>query len=170
MTNDILTALDRGDVTFLTLLDLSAAFDTIDHSLLYRILSHNFGITGTTLSWFQTYLTDRTQSITISNKTSSPASLSFGVPQGSVLGPILFIMYTQPLHSLIQRNAISDQAFADDTQLYQSCKPKQAEQTLQTMQTCIRDVKTWMTDHKLKLNETSLSDLKLLVTYYRQIV
>ena len=153
VTNDILTALDSGDVTFLTLLDLSAAFDTIDHSLLYHILSHNYGITGTALTWFQSYLTDRTQSVTINNTTSSPASLSFGVPQGSVLGPILFIMYTQPLHSLIQSNSISDQAFADDTQLYKSCRPKQADQTLLTMQICITDVKSWMTDHKLKLND-----------------
>ena len=153
VTNDILTALDRGDVTFLTLLDLSAAFDTIDHFLLYHILSHNYGISGTALTWFKNYLTDRTQSVNINNTTSSSTPLSFGVPQGSVLGPILFIMYTQPLHALIQRNSLSDQAFADDTQLYQSCNPKHTDQALQTMQACISDVKSWMTDHKLKLND-----------------
>ena len=153
VTNDILTALDRGDVTFLTLLDLSAAFDTIDHTLLFDILSHNYGITGTALTWFQSYLTHRTQSVSINNHSSSPAALSFGVPQGSVLGPILFIMYTQPLHSLILRHSMLDQSFADDTQIYTSCKPTQANDTIQNIQACISDVKDWMTDHRLKLND-----------------
>jgi len=86
--NDILTALDRGDVTFLNLLNLSAAFDTIDHTLVYHILSHNYGISGTALSWFQSYITNCTQSVTINNLSSSSSPLSFRVPQGSVLGPI----------------------------------------------------------------------------------
>ena len=153
VTNDIRTALDKGDITFLTLLDLSAAFDTIDHSLLFHILSHTYGISGTALSWIQSYLTNRSQSVTIINLSSSPSRLSFGVPQGSVLGPILFIMYTQPLHSLIQSHSISDQSYADDTQLYKSCKPKDTSQTLQSMQKCIADVKSWMTQHRLKLND-----------------
>ena len=153
VTNDILTALDRGDITFLTLLDLSAAFDTIDHTLLFQILSHRYGITGTALRWFQSYLTHRTQSVNIQNVTSSPASLIFGVPQGSVLGPILFIMYTQPLHSLILTHSVLDQSFADDTQIYTSCKPRQATETIQNLQSCISDIKDWMTDHRLKLND-----------------
>ena len=153
VTNDILTALDKGDVSFLTLLDLSAAFDTIDHTLLLHILTHVYGISDTALAWFQSYLTNRIQSISINNYTSSPASLMYGVPQGSVLGPILFIMYTQPLHSLIQQHSLHDQSFADDTQMYQSCKPCLADRMLQTMQTCITEVKSWMTDHKLKLND-----------------
>ena len=153
VTNDILTALDKGDVTILTLLDLSAAFDTIDHTLLFDILEHTYGITDTALSWFKSYLTNRTQSVTVENFKSSSSPLSFGVPQGSVLGPILFIMYTQPLHTLIQSHSISDQAFADDTQLYKSCKPSHLQNTLDTMQTCITDVKSWMTQHKLKLND-----------------
>ena len=153
VTNDILTALDRGDVTFLTLLDLSAAFDTIDHSLLYKILSHTYGISGTALSWIQSYLTHRTQSVTINNISSDSSPLSFGVPQGSVLGPILFIMCTQPLHSLIHSFSLSDQSFADDTQLYTSCKPKDTQHAIQTMQACITEIKCWMTEHKLKLND-----------------
>ena len=153
ITNDLLTALDNGDITFLTLLDLSAAFDTIDHSLLFKILYQTYGISNTALSWIKSYLSNRSQTVSVNNCLSSPAALTFGVPQGSVLGPILFIMYTQPLHTLVQQHVMNDQSFADDTQIYQSCKPKDSEQTLQTMQSCITQVKSWMTDHKLKLND-----------------
>ena len=153
VTNDIQTALDTGDITVLTLLDLSAAFETIDYSILLDILVSSYGITGTALTWFKSYLTNRTQSVNIDNHTSQSSPLAFGVPQGSVLGPVLFIMYTKPLHTLIQTHSIQDQSFADDTQIYQSCKPHLASETLFSLQTCIKDVKTWMTNHKLKLND-----------------
>ena len=81
VTNNILTTLDRGDISFLILLDLSAAFDTIDHALLFEILSNTYGITDTALSWFKSYLTNRTQSVTINNLTSQKTSLVYGVPQ-----------------------------------------------------------------------------------------
>ena len=151
--NDLLIALDNGDVAFLTLLDLSAAFDTIDHSLLFQILSHSYGISGTALSWIKTYLLDRSQSVVINNHLSSPAPISYGVPQGSVLGPILFIMYTQSLHALIKQHSLHDQSFADDTQVYHSCKPQNTKQTIQSIQGCLTDIKSWMIDHKLKLND-----------------
>ena len=89
MMNDILHALDNGDVTVVTLLDLSAAFDTIDHNILCQRLEHLYGISGTPLNWFRSYLSNRTQTVTINNKLSQPTLLKFGVPQGSVLGPIL---------------------------------------------------------------------------------
>ena len=79
--------------------------------------------------------------------------LNFGVPQGSVLGPILFILYTKPLTTLIRRHSISNQSFADDTQLHDSCRPDQIDTSVQGMQDCISDVKTWMTSNKLKLND-----------------
>ena len=90
--NDILHALDNGDVTVVTLFDLSAAFDTIDHNILYQRLEHLYGISGAPLNWFRSYLSDRTQTVTINNKLPQPTLLNFGVPQGSVLGPILFIL------------------------------------------------------------------------------
>ena len=97
MMNDILHVLDNGDVTVVTLLNLSAAFDTIDHNILCQRLEHLYGISGTPLNWFRSYLSNRTQTVTINNKLSQPTLLNFGVPQGSVLGPILFILYTKPL-------------------------------------------------------------------------
>ena len=93
--NDVLHALDNGDVSLLTLLDLSAAFDIIDHNILLQRLEHLYGISGTPLNWFRFYLSNRTQTVIINNKLSQPSMLNFGVPQGSVLGPILFILYTK---------------------------------------------------------------------------
>ena len=123
MMNDILHALISGDVTVVTLLDLSAAFDTIDHNIICQRLKHLYGISGTPLSWFKSYLSNRTHIVTINNKISQPTLLNFGVPQGSVLGPILFILYPKPLITLIRRHSISNQSFADDTQLHDSCRP-----------------------------------------------
>ena len=102
--NDLLTDLDSGKICILTLLGLSAAFATIDqHILLYR-LEHTFGISNSTLSWFRSYLSDRTQIVTVNGLRSDEAPLSSGVPQGSVLGPVLFVLYTQPLFELIEKH------------------------------------------------------------------
>ena len=92
-TNDILRSIDSGSITILTILDLSAVFDTIDHSTLLKRLSVNFGISRTALTWFLSYLTDRCQSVLIDGNYSSDFNLMYGVPEGSVVGPVLFKMY-----------------------------------------------------------------------------
>ena len=123
MTNDILLALGSGNVSLLTLLDLSAAFDTTDHCLLHDKLQNMYGISGTALSWFSSYLTNRTQSVIVNDHISQVSSISYDVPQGSVLGPILFILYAKPFSDLIQCHSIESQSFADDTQLQDSVPP-----------------------------------------------
>jgi hypothetical protein len=153
VSNDVLCSLDEGNVSILTLLDLSAAFDTIDHSILLSRLNKLYGISGSALDWFASYLLGRTQTVLVDGKTSHPASLSFGVPQGSVLGPIMFILYTKPVTSLIHSHAISCQSFADDTQLYDSTSPQKASVSIQSLESCIGKVKSWMTTNKLKLND-----------------
>ncbi len=90
--DDIDQAIDQGYGIALVLLDQSAAFDTIDHSRLLQRLSI-LGVRGTALQWFRSYLTDRTQAVIIDGVTSEPVHLSTGVPQGSVLGPLLFLFY-----------------------------------------------------------------------------
>ena len=92
--NDIIHAVDSEVGAILTLLDLSAAFDTIDHQKLLDLLNHSFGISGDTLRWFKSYLQERIQMVQIGSSTSEPVTLKYGIPQGSVLGPILFTMYT----------------------------------------------------------------------------
>ena len=101
ITNDILLSLDRRGNVFLLLLDLSAAFDTVNHSLLLSRLKNSFGITGTVLQWFHSYLSGRSQFVEINDKKSSVRDLTVGVPQGSVLGPILYLLYTTPLTEII---------------------------------------------------------------------
>ena len=91
---------DEGRVSILTLLNLSAAFDTLDHRILLARLHDMFGISGKAFGWFSSYLSDRFQSVSVNCRVSSQKKLRYGVPQGSVLGPVLFIQYTQP-HCLI---------------------------------------------------------------------
>ena len=97
--NDILHALDNGNVT---LLDLLAAFDTTDHDILSQRPEQLYGTSGTPLNWFRSYLSNRVQTVTVNSKLSQLTLLKFGVPQGSVLGPILFNLYTKPLTTLIR--------------------------------------------------------------------
>ena len=153
--SDILEALDKREVAALILLDLSAAFDTIDHDLLLNRLSCYVGVHGDALRWFKSYLQDRTQVVGIGDSMSSSVSLRHGVPQGSVLGPMLFCIYMLPLGNLIRSHGISFHAYADDTQLYQSFQPKcqqSTDEVMQTLENCIASIQKWMSLNFLKLN------------------
>jgi len=99
--NDILMTLDHRQDVVLVMLDLSAAFDTLDHDILISRLRCLFGFSDTVLKWFSTYLSGRTQSVIIGDTTSSPRSVDFGVPQGSILGPLLFSLYVAPLQDIL---------------------------------------------------------------------
>ena len=122
IANDILLSLDRGDNLFLLLLDLSAAFDTVNHSLLLLCLEKSFGITGTFLQWFHSYLSRRSQFVEINDIKSSVRDLTVGVPQGSVVGPTLYLLCTTPLAEIIRSHGLDYHLYADDTQLYISFK------------------------------------------------
>ena len=149
---DILSLMDDGRVTALILLDLSAAFDTIDHNILLRRLGDWFGVSGKALDWFISYLTGRSQRIKLGNCLSSRSDLSFGVPQGSVLGPLLFTLYTTPLSSLISEHAIPHHLYVDDSQLYISFSSGNSAAVLNGLQSCLASVQSWMLTNKLKVN------------------
>ena len=150
--NDLILAMDRGEVTSLILLDLSAAFDTVDHSILLTRLQNWFGLDGLSLDWFSSYLSLRSQAVSINDSISAFSTLSCGVPQGSVLGPLLFTLYTTPLGSVISKNSLKYHLYADDTQLYISFTPTTSALSLETLTTTFNDILSWMNLNKLLLN------------------
>ena len=144
---------DNKKISILILLDLSAAFDTLDHSILLNRLRDTFGLNGTVLEWFESYLRFRTQSVLIDNVQSEPQTLLYGVPQGSVLGPLCYTLYTTPLGEIIRNHDMSYHMYADDTQLYLSIEPNNINVLVESIEACIKDVKDWMYINKLKLNQ-----------------
>ena len=151
--NDVHLAFAKGEATAVVLLDQSAAFDTIDHDTLLNSLSSWFGVSRVVLDWFKSYLSDRVQCIKIGSILSDAKKLLYGVPQGSVLGPILFSLYTTPLSKVIRNHpGISFQFYADDTQLYVHLTHKNVASVLDKLSHCIEDVKRWLSTNKLKLN------------------
>ena len=150
-------------ISVLALLDFSSAFDTIDHTILVHRLHTDFGFTDTVLQWFSSYLTDRTHYVSLSNHCSDFAPVHSGVPQGSVLGPILFTMYVKPLSAIIDSHSIIHHLFADDLQLQMSAPPDRIYELLHSMQSCISDVKAWATAYMLKLND-SKTELMLVTS------
>jgi len=113
--SDIYDATDRQEVTLLGLLDLSAAFDCVDHDILLRHLEQSFGVTSTPLTSIRSFLHGRTQQVCYAGQLSAIILLLFGVPQGSVLGPLLFLLYTAELFDVIASSGLTGHSYADDT-------------------------------------------------------
>ena len=123
VTNDILTEMNSPHVVLLVLLDLSAAFDTVDHSVLLRRLQTSFGISGAPLDWFKSYLSARRQRVSIPGALSGSLPLDWGVPQGSCLGPLLYIIYSSKLFNIIERHLPNSHCYAGVSLIYLSFKP-----------------------------------------------
>ena len=155
---DILQATDNQRVVCLVLLDLSAVFDTVNHQLLLNRLKYRFEFGGVILDWIRSYLSERKQRIAIGDVQSDVVELSQGVPQGSVLGPILFSLYTSPLGDISFQHNENFHAFADDQQSYFSFQPIQNEidAGISQLQDCISDIQTWMRTNLLKLNNDKM--------------
>ena len=144
--------MDAGKVTVLTSLDLSAAFNTIDQTILLSKLHDRFRVTAKTLNWFKLYLTGRCQRIKLGDCLSSKGNLTFGFPQGSVLGPLLFTLYTAPLSSMISEHTIPHYLYADGSQLYVSFASGDSTAALSGLHLCLDSVQSWMLTTKLKMN------------------
>uniref|UniRef100_A0A4W5Q8G8 Reverse transcriptase domain-containing protein n=1 Tax=Hucho hucho TaxID=62062 RepID=A0A4W5Q8G8_9TELE len=151
--NDLLISTDSGDSAILMLLDLTAAFDTVDHCVLISRLEHSVGIKGTALEWFRSYLSERVFKVGVGGSTSPAAPLSCGVPQGSILGPILFSLYLLPLGSILKKHNISFHFYADDSQIYLPIKSK-GDNSLKILLDCFYDIKAWMALNFLHFNES----------------
>ena len=167
--DDIACNMAQGKVTALTLLDLSAAFDTIDHKLLLERLSKWFGFSGEVLDWFKSYLENRKQAVKIGNVVSNNRTLTTGVPQGSVLGPLLFSLYTVPLsREIASFKGIDHHLYADDTQVYLSINPESPELDLFKLGECLSRVQLWMHDNILKLNPDKTEFILIGTDYMRK--
>ncbi len=154
--NDIMLAMDNQKVVLLLLLDLSAAFDTVDHDIMLSRLEHRYGVKGTALDWFRSYLTGRSQSVCIQGTHSEEQTLHFGVPQGSVLGPILFCAYTAPLGDLMRSQGMGYHFYADDSQVALAFSPDALVDQIdafERIESCADSVRTWMFQNKLELND-----------------
>ena len=149
---DVLRAADRGEVSLLCMLDLSAAFDTVDHDILIERLQQSFGVQGLVLSWIESFLCDRSQAVSIAGELSSRSFLSCGVPQGSVLGPVLFLVYCADVISIARRCGLGIHSYADDSQLYFHADPTAVDNKVKQLVACIEEISHWMSANRLKLN------------------
>ena len=160
---DIIKAMDNQEITYLVLLDLSTAFDTVDHSILQNHLENDFEIRGNVLWWIESYLTNQTQRVVTgyTNTTgakSESMSLKFGVLQGNVLGLILFTIYTCPLGQICTKHILYH-IYADNQQVYLSFKPgptgmqSPEDYCILQIEQFIEEIRKWMTINMLKLND-----------------
>ena len=145
-------AIDDGKVCALVLLDLSAAFDTVDHAILLRILEHRFGVKSEALNWFKSYLADRTQTFQVNTQQSGPHAVDCSVPQGSVLGPQEFIAYTEDLGHLIDRHQVRHHLYADDTQIYDPSSTTDTADVVVRLKDCVEATRVWCASRRLQLN------------------
>ena len=152
LSMDVLRFLDKGDVSLVSLLDLSSAFDSVDHRTLLQRLRVSFGLEGPVLSWFNSFLTDRFQSVSFGSSSSDSFHVKCGVPQGSVLGPLLFTLYVSDLIPIVTRHNLSVHMYADDIQIYGSCPPSSTTVLSSRVSRCLDDVKSWCFSNRLVLN------------------
>ena len=154
--NDIWSACDRNECTLLVMLDLSAAFDTVNHSILLKRLHNELGLQGDTLQWVTSYLSSRTQCVVVNNTYSTKRTKNCDVPQGSTLGPDFYADFTKPVGDLVRQHSVIPSFFADDSQQYIHFKTTSEEEiqfAVSTMEKCCNAIKTWMNINQLKLNE-----------------
>lgn len=170
MSDDLLKRVNGDQTVMIILLDLSAAFDTIDHEILVQKLHEDYMISGTPLQWVISYLRGRSFSVKINGCMSTLEDLLYGVPQGSILGPILFILYTKELQAIAAKYGLEIQLYADDSQVYtgfNSKRPASLEDTMRRIKGCMAEIKDWMVTNFMKLNT---GKTELLVCAKRRVM
>ena len=157
LTNDIMENIDSGKITILTALDMSAAFDTLDH---ITLLQHTSGLSGHVISWIRSYLTDRSSFVKIDSSSSPSTTILTGVPQVSVLGPLLFVLFISPIANVInsdqsiQNSIVCFHQYADDTQLYIGTNSSTLTSKIALIESCSHRVHDWLLNNGLHLNQS----------------
>jgi len=167
--NDLLESIDNGHEALLILLDFSAAFDTIDHDILFQLLHRRFGLSGTVLNWIVSFFHNRQYFVSTGDLSSRRHPLRFGVPQGSVLGPLLFCLYISPLEQIFASHDLKAMLYADDTQLYVVLERSTLTTSVQRVNRCLGDIKSWSTSNKLVLNENKTEIIHIQSKFSRNI-
>ncbi|XP_062599561.1 uncharacterized protein LOC134261111 [Saccostrea cucullata] len=155
LSSDILWKMEKQEVTALVALDLSAAFDTVDHAILSNVLETTFGVSEVALHWFQSYLSFRKAEVHINASKSQPRFLNFSVPQGSICGPVLYTVYASTLQHYIKDSGVSLLGYADDHSAYDSFNPKSfadEKRVTTNLEKALVTINDWMNLNKLKLN------------------
>ena len=164
VVNQIKMAFDSRKGTVLVFIDFSSAFDTIDHAILLRRLRLRYGLEGKALDLIASYLEGRTQRVVIGEQSPSPSMLISGVPQGSVLGPLLFSLYVQPIGDIIRAHGLFYHQYADDLQLYcHFALNRQAlAEAVNQIENCVDELKDWMTANLLSMNDSKTQYLPIV--------
>ena len=151
--------MNSRQVSALVLLDLSSAFDTIDHTILFKRLNSYYGISDSAFSLLSSYLSNRSQSVTIDGDISQSLPLTRGVPQASVLGPLLFILYTTPISDVLTDSSVQFHFYADDTQLYISFSSSESFESLSKLSSTLDLVYSWFCANRLVVNPSKTEHL-----------
>lgn len=164
VVDDIRKAMDKSCCTFLTLLDFSKAFDTVNHFVLCKKLLSKFRLSPSAVKLLYSYLTGRQQCVAVGNRLSSLLRITAGVPQGSVLSPLLFSMYVNELPELVKHCSVH--MFADDVQLYLNCPLTNISSAIDKVNVDLEIIQQWALKHSLSLNP---GKSKTLCIYKQQL-
>ena len=152
VVSDALDAADVGQIILLAMLNLSAAFETVDHATLLERLQRLYGIGGMVLKWIKSFISSRVQTVIFASVKSASVVLLHGVPQGSVLGPLLFNLYTADVIRIAESLNVSIHCYADGIQLYVSCFAADAPAAVARLLACNEVIDRWLGSNKLKMN------------------
>ena len=154
LMDDLLWSMEHQRVTTLMAIDLSAAFDTVDHDVLLSVLNAKFGVTGNALRWFESYLRPRSCKVSVRSAYSEVKDLQFSVPQGSCAGPVLYLAYASTMQEVVPQN-IAIHGYADDHAIKVTFNPSdRLDETsaMKNIEKCAADIKVWMDKNRLRMN------------------
>ena len=154
LLSDIYVAIDQSHLSLLALFDVSSAFDMVDHEILLQRLELSCGLSGIPLLWFKSYLTDRTQMVVLGDSRTEWVGVKFGVPQGSVFGPILYILFTADISLLFSKHRANGHLYADDTQAFVHGPSSDQLSLVRSIDCLASDLHYWMSTNRLCLNAT----------------